>query len=331
MKEKKIKEKKVKGIKNISKPSLKERAPSLLFALLALVLAILIFGVLLLVKNIFEEDVTYKEVLVAKTDIPENEIITEGNVNGYFDIRQINALDAIEGSLSDVTALIGFQTKVPLYRGEIISGKDFKNLSKNIKDFKEPVEISIDVGSPAQADGGKIRAGDVVNINIMMTREQLWMNNSLQSHSSSFFAVPDLPDADETAQDDMETEEDIFAEDAAGDTEDIENTEEEDTEAVSDPGTPDDTVTDILPEEGSDRNYRFDYYAEYILENVYVTKVLDSSGVEIAPTDTETSAGILVFTIDKEEELKISEALANCANIRVSKVLDADSAQIAEK
>lgn len=310
----KIGKKEGQGIRNIKKPDLKGKASSLLFALLALALTILVFGVLLFLQNIFKEDITYKEVLIAKTDIPENEIITEANVSSYFERKEMNILDTMNGCINSVDSIIGTQSKVFLYKGEIITEKDFRNVSQNVYDFNNPVEISIDVGAAANADGGKIRAGDTVNINMMFTRNQLGLNNSLKSVTSS---VPDIQTyiQENLPNDDME---ELFSDES--EFEEPDDSDEEDMQEIA--GVPITlTEDDLISVNGPNSDYTFDYYAEYILQDVHVTKVLDASGAEISPTDTSSVASILVFTIEKEQELAINNALANCANIRVSKVV----------
>jgi hypothetical protein len=57
------------------------------------------------------------------------------------------------------------------------------------------------------------------------------------------------------------------------------------------------------------------------LENIYVEKVLTADGKEIAPTDIETSASIIVLIVPKSIELELNSVLANCETMRISKVL----------
>ena len=68
--------------------------------------------------------------------------------------------------------------------------------------------------------------------------------------------------------------------------------------------------------------YRYETWAQYVMENLYIHKALDSSGIEIDPTDTEASASILIFIIDKSNEADLNNALANCTAMRISKCYD---------
>lgn len=307
--------KKEKGIRNIKKPDLKGKTSSLVFALLALVLTILVFGILLFLQNIFKEDVTYKQVVIAKTDIPEGEIITMGNAQLYFDVKSMNILDTMEGSLTNIDNIIDSQAKVMIYAGEIVTEKDFRKTVLETSQFENPVEISVDVGAVANADGGKIRAGDTINLAMMFTRDQLGITGSLQTISNEA-STPSLFDIASMVDD----EDDLFANE---DEEDAMLEEEADEEEIVEL-TSDDLLGGSTSKKGevTKSNYVFDYYAEYVLQDLYVVKALDGAGVEIAPTNTESTASILVFVIDKSDELALNNALANCANIRVSKVVE---------
>lgn len=315
------KEKKERKIKNIKKLGSGKNVSSLLFALLALVLTVIVFGGLLFLQNLFKEDVTYKSVVVAKTDIMENEIITAENATNYFELKNMNILDTMDGSLSTVDEIIGARAKVPMYAGEIVTAKDFSVIQSTNDTFKNPVEITINVGDIASSDGGKIRAGDVVNIAMMFDREQLGMSNSLQSSSTSLFSVPNL--YNETDEDLFEDESETEGSEADSEME-IEEGINVDLEPVEDIPTPvllDDSDLSI----NNSKDYVYNYYAKYVLENVCVKKALDDNGAEIAPTDTTSAASILMFVIEKDQELAVNNALANCANIRVSKVVEKSS------
>lgn len=306
-------------IKKIHKFDLKEKASSLVFALIALVLTAIVFGGLLFLQDMLTEEIIYQNVIVAKTDIPENEIITEANASSYFTTKDINVLDATSGYLTSLDAIIGKQSKVSLLQGEIVSAKDFKDLQKYANNYNNPVEISVDVGSIANADGGKVRSGDLINLTMMFSREQLRYTSTLDTvsqvnGSDSIFTV-DFGNSESITEFDTE---DLSMED------DIESLIDEDNSF--DNNSTETKVVSPLPIEtntsSDDSSYFFEYYAKYVLENIYVVKALDSSGNELSPTDTSSSANILVFVIDKKDESAVNNALANCSNIRVSKVVE---------
>ena len=300
------------GLRNIKKPSLKGKGSSLAFALLALVLTILVFGGLLLLQNAFTEKIVYKQVVVAKVDIPEKEIITADNAATYFEVKQMNVLDTNNGAMESLDAVIGQKSKVSFYAGEIVTTKDFEDITTYTRDFKNPVEISIEVGSVANSDGGKIRAGDVVNLTMMFTKEQLGLTNSLSFTGET---LGDIPSYNVTPSD-ITNDIVLDDEEISADNEDL-SVESNDDPVIL-------TKEDVASANTVDSSYLFDYYAKYIVEDLYVTKALDSAGMEIASSDKDSVASILVFVIEKDEEEAINNALSNCANIRVSRIIKED-------
>ena len=126
-----------------------------------------------------------------------------------------------------------------------------------------------------------------------------------------------------------ELEEDTDVTPAEGEsTTDVENTDVENpTETPEPTATPapiTPTITDVTdnPYEYKMNAYNYDSYSKYVMENVCVSKVLDSNGAEIASTDKESTASVLIFTISKADEPILNEALVNCTNMRISKVLE---------
>ena len=313
-------------IKNLKKTdlklSLKGKASSIAIAMLSLVLAILVFGLLLFAQNKLSDEIIYQQVVIAKVDIPENEIITESNAEKYFELKNMNTLDTTNGFMTDVNAILGKQSKVSLLKGEVVSVKDFKDTFSYLHGIKNPVEISIDVGAIANADGGKIRSGDIVNLTMMYSRNQLNMDGSMEQVSQINGTVVDIPDYnfDMSSFEYYDGSEDY-------ENEDISDISEDDMEMLIDEDfTSFDDNEDVVTDGNKNvDNYVFDYYAKYVLENLYVVKALDSAGTEISPTDTVSSANILVFVIDKEDEPSLNNALVNCSNIRISKIVDTSS------
>lgn len=297
-----MKERKPK-IEKMKKPREKMNPSSLLFVGLSLLLTVGFYFGLIIVQNLLLEDVTYKQVVVAKNTIPENTIITEENAPEYFTLKQINILDATEGCLSEVSGLYGQKARVDLYTGEEITLKDFENISAYTEDFKDPVEVSIKISDIADADGGKLREGDLVNLTMMFTNEQLGLTTSGQTSSIQTTTT-------ESSTSLFESFESV-----------TENTEESSVETSS--AVTVNPAIDTESDENSEiMSYRYDSWAQYVLEDLYVSKALDSSGVEIASTDTDSSASIIIFVIEKENEADLNNALTNCSALRISKVVD---------
>lgn len=319
---KKEKESVVRDIKN---SSAKKKSSNLIFSILALVLTIVIFGGLLFLQSFFKEKIVYKSVVCAKTDIPEGEIITEDNAQKYFEMKNINILDTSDKTLTELNPVVGERTKVALNKGETVAEKDFDTSKVDLSQFKEPVEISVPLGDPASSNGGKIRAGDVVNLAMMYSRTQLNMSQQLESvpvssSSNSLFSGVENMSESSTSTETTSIETSSTSTETVS-TENADTTSMPETTSTSETQlqNPTELTSDDF-KDSSSGSYIYDYYGEYVIENVTVEKALDSKGIEIQAGDTDSVASILMFVIDKSDEIAINNALANCSNIRVSKV-----------
>lgn len=303
---------------------------SLVFAALSLLLTGALFIGLLFLQNFLSKEIVYKQVVVAKADIPANTILTEENAADYLTLKQMNVLDITKGGMEDGQVLIGQKAKVDLLAGEILTLKDFEYLDGYTKDFTDPVEISIDISEVANADGGKIRGGDLVNITMMFTSEQLGIttpntiavSSSAKNNSSLFSSF-----------DEIDTSTGLFsAEFGTEDTED--GTEEAESEIPKELTEADNTTNSdvsILTNTGTQTTitkYNYDSWAQYVMQDIYVNRVLNSDGISIDPSDTNSNAAIVIFTIEKSDEADINNALMNCQNLRISKVLNKPKMQI---
>lgn len=313
-------------IQKIKQPKKKIKASSLAFVLLSLVLTIALFFGLVLLQNVLSEKIVYQSVVVAKEDIPENTILTMENADKYLTMKNLNILDMTSTTLTSADDLLGRKARVMLSKGECVTLKDFEDVNAYTKDITDPVEVSIEIASAANADGGKLRTGDLINITMMYTKDQL-------NYSGASSGVSTSKDIDDSTGRNWfsgyELEEDTDVTPAEGEnTTDVEDTDvDTPTEtpvptATPAPITP--TITDVTdnPYEYKMNAYNYDSYSKYVMENVCVSKVLDSNGAEIASTDKESTASVLIFTISKADEPILNEALVNCTNMRISKVLE---------
>ena len=321
MKEKKSKIQKIKEQK-----SLKERASSLVFAGIALVLAIAMFLGLVTLQDTLTNNIIYQQVIAVKVNIPgdkipEGEVITKENANKYFALKNVNTLDATTGYMTDINDIIGCKTRVPLLENEIISAKDFENLNEYISNIENPIEISISIADLADADGGKIRSGDLVNLTMMYSRDQLRMGESYAIVNTSS-AMPQTNLSSVTNNTLNNTEEETTTEEVTTE-EGTEEAEEISTETNSKLITPKRVISPVSDMATGSNQYTYEYYGRYIAENLYVKTALDASGAEITPADTTAVATVLIFIIDKKDEPEFNNAIANCTNKRISKVIKA--------
>lgn len=283
------------------KKSFKEVASGLLFGIISFALAAALFVGLIFLQNYFSDDITYREVIVATADIPANEIITEENISKYFDRRSYNILNTPTDTLKpeEVFSLVGKKTLVPLKVGETVSLKDFTDPNIYIETVTDPIEISLALSSIASSDGGKIRAGDLVNITLMFDKNLLPSKRSTVSYDQVAGIGTNDEEAESEADDNTLLTPVSYYVNASGDY----------TDTPSQDGTVGLSV------------YNYSSYAQYILEHIVVSKALDASGNEILSSDKDATAAILIFVVPKGMELEINNALENCSSMRVSKVL----------
>ena len=180
-----MRESKVKVKKKKQKKSAKEIISGMLFAVIGLALAGGLFVGLMFLQNYFSDDITLKEVLVVKEPVAKGEIITEENAASYFESKSYNILntpaDAIE--IGQIAELYGKKALVSLSVSETVAFKDFEDIDMYSENIDNPVEVSVAVSGAESSDGGKIRAGDFVNITLMFDKRILGKDGSVQSVS----------------------------------------------------------------------------------------------------------------------------------------------------
>lgn len=280
-KKKKVRVRKMKGIKRVS---MKERIGNLFFTVVALIIAIVVFAGFMLLQSVFSENIIYREVLVVVKEIPEGEILTEENVGDYLGAKKMNELDTTVGAVSpgQIRQLVGMRARVPLHVGEEVTATDFSDVNVYLDYIENPVEMSIAASGIDGTDGGKIRGGDIVNITMMFTKEQLGIGEGAYLPSSAVY------------------------------------TGEKDGEEGGDGKG---GIGNLTRVDGEGGGYNFGYYAKYMLENIYIKEALTADGQSIAPTDKDTVVGVLVVVVPKRIELQLNNIISNCSSMRISKVL----------
>lgn len=169
----KVKRTKVKRIKTQS------TAKSLGTIIAALFFTLLIFAGLIYLNNFVTEEVSYQTVIVAKVDIPENFCLTEENAYDYFTLKSIDITILPKNYVSSLENHLGEYTFSDISKNEIITTKDFKELSTD--KFKNPVEVSLALDNLGNSICGKLRAGDVINM-IINTKT----NNGISDGSNRY-------------------------------------------------------------------------------------------------------------------------------------------------
>lgn len=248
----------------------------LLFIGASLIISIIIFIGLIFIQNTYSKQIVYKDVVVAIQEIPKGTIITDDNKAEYFGIGHINTLNVPENVIDKETfdKIVDRKAIINISKNTPISEEYFKKLNHYTDDIKNPIEVSVSISSLGDADGGKLRAGDIVNITMTYTKDQL------------------------TAT----TEKDL----------NVNYSDEQTQEQTQEP----------VKEQTSNNKFGYANWSQYVLDNVYIEKALDSSGAILDSSDMASNASILIFKIDKSDEEALNNALSNCSNLRISKVVD---------
>ena len=170
-----MREAKTKIKKKRQKRSAKEIFSGIFFSIIGLALAGGLFIGLMFLQSYFADDITFKEVLVVKAPILKGEIITEENAGDYFENKSFNVLNTPADALvpGQLESLYGKKALVPLSVLETVSAKDFEDINEYLDKIVSPIEISVPLSGISASDGGKIRAGDFVNITLMFEKNIL--------------------------------------------------------------------------------------------------------------------------------------------------------------
>lgn len=132
-------------------------------AAIALLCAVAVFIALVAVERSMTSVPTVS-VLMATTEVPAGLAIDEGNVAQFFVAGTINAATAPATAFTKSEELVGKITATQFDANEVATPGRFTAASENLTGIANPVEVSVAVSSSGYADGGRIRAGDRVNI-----------------------------------------------------------------------------------------------------------------------------------------------------------------------
>ena len=289
--------------KSMKKP---RKKGSIGFGLLALVLAFLTFVGMMFLQNYLTSQVVYQTVISAKADIPERITITAENASKYLGTKNINMLDMTKNTVTNVNDIIGKQARISLDAGCVLTKNDFEDISVYADGFTDPIEVTIDVSNIANANAGKIRNGDIINVTALMSKTS--KSDSAVSYSSLMEPIV--------------ADEDV-----------VEPTTEAGTEAENTAETENTTETTVTPPETAktsvfeNNGYVVNKESTYVIKNVFVTHVYDSNGVELLASDKESNASLIKFTIERADERDFNTIIGNSDNIRISRVLRKDETQ----
>ncbi len=103
-------------------------------------------------------------IYVAAREIPEGTLLTEQNIAGYLEQRELDESCIPETALSEGSALSGKFAVFSIEKGVLLTEGMFDTLEEVTQNMKEPVIAGFKAEDLYQVVGGVLRAGDVVHI-----------------------------------------------------------------------------------------------------------------------------------------------------------------------
>lgn len=123
-------------------------------------------ALLYLEKNIMAPN-GLREVIVAKIDIPESQLITDSNYNDFFEVVERDLTTISENAITSSDLIVNKILKNGALKGNYVSEDELLNKDSLLTKIENPVEFSIMATDIGQVVGGTIREGDIISIGVI--------------------------------------------------------------------------------------------------------------------------------------------------------------------
>lgn len=141
-------------------------------ALVFIVAAIIVFVVLTIIQKNLINSGEKVNVVVAIKEVPAGLVLTKDNMPSYFTVELRNKADVPEGSYASGAAFVGKVVCRKIYAKEMINPGCV--MEKDLYDgIEDPVEISIEAAKLTNAVAGTLRAGDIIDIKVVVDMSYL--------------------------------------------------------------------------------------------------------------------------------------------------------------
>lgn len=282
----------------------------------AIFCALVVFIVLVVVESHIVNAVDTTPVAVAIKDVPTGITLTQENIPSYFSLQERAKAELPVGTYSTASELVGKVVEKEVLCNQILTSS-FLITEDLYADIEEPVEISLEVAKLGQAVGGTLRAGDRINLLLVVRNEED------EEDEEEITDVPsDVPPVVEVDVQEMDTS---FLKSEDGSETDVIDTE---SNPVSDIvfGAVSNAVSSMLEDLLTDVSYGVtgDYACVAVAENVRITQVFNSSGQgteEAEQSGTAQVATVVNVVIPKAKEKLICTALEEGV-LRLSRVIE---------
>lgn len=146
-------------------------------AFMALIVAVVLYFVMIHAEKTALSDYEKAPVIITKSEVPINMVITEDNVDKYFEEISFDKKFIPEDSIADKTLLYGKAPCFTMDNGTFITNGMFKNINEYINSMEDPRVAAIMVNDLSQIVGGVIRAGDTIDIYVINEKKEESMIN----------------------------------------------------------------------------------------------------------------------------------------------------------
>lgn len=107
------------------------------------------------------------DIYVASRAIPKGTLLTEENISGYLELRELDVSCIPETALVDGSSHIGRIATFSIEKGVLLTEGMFEEVETVTKNMAEPVIVGFKAEDLYQVVGGVLRAGDFVHIYVV--------------------------------------------------------------------------------------------------------------------------------------------------------------------
>lgn len=295
-----------------------------IFAMVALVSAIVIFVVLTVIQNNIIKNEEKVSVVVAIKDVPAGLVLNQESIQQYFTMELRPAKDVPAGHFTSGHALVDKITARDISAREVATPNCV--ITEDIyADMEDPVLISVDVDKLSHAVGGTLRAGDFIDIKVVVDMQNL-LNSMLSGVEDGEYSLEDVPSY---------VEEGVYPNRTDGDGNFIDADNGEVTGGVSTSSM--DLATRLAKSIFHSEDFVYSATGNYacvpVASNVRVVDVFNQAGQNTVAAEADgTKQVATVFTIVVEREMEDMIYLAmEEGTMEISKVIYPDGKEKTEE
>lgn len=106
-------------------------------------------------------------VVTAKEEVPEGLVLTEENVNAYFQVQEVNQAHVAGDTFQKTEDLCGKLLKITISPGTLVYDSMLLHQDALLAQMLEPVEVSFQADDISQVVGGILREGDFIDVYVV--------------------------------------------------------------------------------------------------------------------------------------------------------------------